>query len=190
MADNIISIIEGCLTGNANSWDALFKEFAPMAMNILNGRFSGTSVHEKEDIIQNVFVKLIKGGLNNFRGTSKYEFLSYFKRIVHNEALSLVSSIKNNITSLNQNRETEEGELPPFEVPDENPGQENTAAAMEVLNIIRNILKEYPLEDQQIFLMKLEGAKDKEIADILKISMGTVASKYSRIKDRLRTILG
>lgn len=161
-----------------------------MAMNILNSRFTNTSVHEKEDVIQNVFIKLVKDGLKNFRGTSKYEFLSYFKRIVHNEALGLISSQKRvNITSLNQKRETEEGERPPFEVLDDRPGQENTAETMEVLNIIRDSLREYPIEDQQIFLMKSEGAKDKEIADILKISMGTVASKYSRIKDRLRKIL-
>jgi DNA-directed RNA polymerase specialized sigma24 family protein len=38
--------------------------------------------------------------------------------------------------------------------------------------------------------MKMEGYKDREIADILGISPGTVASKYSRIKEKVKKLLG
>lgn len=63
MNDDVISLIQGCLAGDKNSWDVFVQDFSLMAMNILNGKFSGLSYQEKEDIIQNVFVKLDQGGL-------------------------------------------------------------------------------------------------------------------------------
>lgn len=55
-----------------------------MAMNIPNSRFWNIIEHEKEDIVQIVFMKLKQSGLRDFRGASKYEFLAYFNQIVRN----------------------------------------------------------------------------------------------------------
>ena len=52
-----------------------------------------------------------------------------------------------------------------------------------------NHLRELPLEQQQIFLMKAKGYKEREIADFLEIPEGTVASSYSRIVDKLKRAL-
>ncbi len=76
------SVVKGCLSGDETVWNVFFTEYAPIAMNILNRRVGGLSLEEKEDIIQNTFSKLLKGGLKNFRGSSGYEFLAYFRRIV------------------------------------------------------------------------------------------------------------
>ena len=45
------------------------------------------------------------------------------------------------------------------------------------------------MEHQQIFLMKAKGYKDREIAELLGIPGGTVASSYSRIVERLKKAL-
>ena len=60
----------------------------------------------------------------------------------------------------------------------------------EQLRIIETVLEGLPVETKQVVLMKIEGYKDREIADILGISPGTVASKYARIKERAKKLLG
>jgi RNA polymerase sigma factor (sigma-70 family) len=40
---------------------------------------------EQEDLFQDVFVILLDGGLQRFRGSSEYEFRAYLARIVRNE---------------------------------------------------------------------------------------------------------
>ena len=62
---------------------------------------------------------------------------------------------------------------------DGNPEAYAGAKTHEQLRIIQMVLEGSPIETKQVVLMKMEGYKDREIADILGISPGTVASKYS-----------
>ncbi len=185
------SVVAGCLSGNETAWSAFFTEYASIAMNMLNRRLGDLSLDEKEDIIQNMFSKLLRGGLKNFRGSTRYEFLAYFRRIIMNEALSYLKSgrePKDNV-SLDQERDPGQLELPQLEFHDGNPEAYAGAKRHEQLHIIHMVLEGYPVETRQVVLMKMEGCKDREIADILGISPGTVASKYSRIKERVKKLL-
>ncbi len=146
-------------------------EYARMAMNILNSKFPNLSGDDKDDVIQTVFVKLHKGGLENFRGGSKYEFLAYFKTIVINAAKSQYSS------RARKKEEFLENTIPSPEYP-----HDETEAILKLLGA-------FPVEDRQIALLKSEGHKDREVAAMLKIPMGTVASRYSRIKEKMRKVL-
>jgi RNA polymerase sigma factor (sigma-70 family) len=192
MVDDMQSVMAGCLSGNETAWSAFFTEYAPIAMNILSHRLGDLSLDEKEDIIQNTFSKLLKGGLKNFRGSTRYEFLAYFRRIVLNEALTYLKSGREwkDTASLDQERDRDQPESPQLEVHDGNPEAYAGAKKHEQLQIITTVLEGSPVETKQVVLMKMEGYKDREIADILGISPGTVASKYSRIKERVRKLLG
>ena len=143
-------------------------------------------------MIQNTFSKLLKGGLKNFRGSTRYEFLAYFRRIVVNEALTCLKSgrEREDAVSLDRERDRDQPELPQLEVHDGNQEAYAGAKKQEQLQIIITVLEGVPAETKQVVLMKMEGYKDREIADILGISPGTVASKYSRIKERVRKLLG
>lgn len=171
MTDEFVFLIQGCRAGIEESWNAFHKEYARIAMNILDSKFPNLSADDKDDVVQNVFVKLHKGGLENFRGGSKYEFLAYFKTMVINAAKSHYSS------TARKNEEPLKDTMPSPESPH---GETET---------ILKILGTFPLEDRQIVLLKSGGHKDKEVADILGIPMGTVASKYSRIKEKMRKAL-
>jgi RNA polymerase sigma factor (sigma-70 family) len=192
MVDDMQSVMAGCLSGNETAWSAFFTEYAPIAMNILNHRLGDLSLDEKEDIIQNTFSKLLKGGLKNFRGSTRYEFLAYFRRIVLNEALTYLKSGREwkDTASLDQERDRDQPESPQLEVHDGNPEAYAGAKKHEQLQIITTVLEGSPVETKQVVLMKMEGYKDREIADILGISPGTVASKYSRIKEKVKKLLG
>ena len=47
----------------------------------------------------------------------------------------------------------------------------------------------YPFVTRKVFLMKNRGVTDQEIAAVLEIPLGTVAQKYSRVKEKLRRLL-
>ena len=76
----------------------------------------------------------MKGGLKNFRGSTGYEFLAYFKRIVMNEAFTYLKSGKGRkeTVSLDQEADGDQPELPGLEVHDGNreptPAQRSTSS--------------------------------------------------------------
>ena len=195
MFEDVISVIEGCLRGEERAWYTFAKEFGSMAENILR-KFSDLSFHDRENVIQNVFVRLLKGGLSNFQGSTKYEFFKYFKRIVINEAISYLESggrDKKDV-SLNGDVNGENSEGPPLKlkdlIPNHGPRPDLVAEEREYLDRMKKIMEKFPLLDQQIFFMKIDGYKDEEVKKILDIPLGTVASKYSRIRSKIMEELG
>lgn len=203
MSGDVVLTIKGCLAGDEKAWKEFVKDFAPLGKNILLHSFD-FKPFEQDDILQNVFVKLIGGGLKHFRGTSKYEFLKYFKIIVINEA-------KSHITSENKTKGTMQlnGEMSPdgrtddltdsrdglslmdtIQDPDKNARPDYAIEDRDLLEKAAGIMKTYPLLDQEIFLMKVKEYKDDDIKTMLKIPIGTVASKYSRMKARIVEELG
>lgn len=203
MVEDVVLIIARCLAGDGDAWKDFVKDFAPLGKNILLRSFDFKPV-EQDDIIQNVFVKLVGGGLKHFRGTSQYEFLKYFKVIVINEA-------KSHITSENKTKGTVQlnGEMSldgrtdgrrygndglslmdTIQDPDKNSRPDYAIEDRDLLEKVAGIVKTCPLLDQEIFLMKVKGCKDDDIKTILKIPIGTVASKYSRMKARIVEELG
>lgn len=185
------AVIRGCLSGSETAWSAFFTEYAPIAMNILTHKVGDLSLEEKEDIIQNTFSKLLRGGLKHFRGSTRYEFLAYFKRIAMNEAFSYLKSGKErkDAVSLDQETDGDQPELRGLAVHDGNREQYAGSKKHERLRIVATVLEGSTVETKQVVLMKIEGYKDKEIAEILSISPGTVASRYARIKARLKKLL-
>jgi RNA polymerase sigma factor (sigma-70 family) len=185
--DTII-IIRRCLAGDENAWNTLHREYSGIAMAILRRKFPDL-IDDYDDIIQKAFSNLLVTGLKNFKGTSRYEFLAYFKKIVRNEALNCIEGKQRRKTvSLNNNSVENEDDPSILEFPDPNVGSwpDHKAETREMLSCIVTVMKDYPIADQQVFLMKIQGHMDREIAAILKIPMGTVAVKYSRIRDTLR----
>ena len=197
MIEDVLLVIRGCLQGEERAWNLFAKEFGSLAKNILK-KYSDLTLQDRENIRQNVFEKLLRGGLGNFHGLTKYEFFKYFKTIVIREGISYLKSEGRDKKDVSLNGEVkvngEEGSEGSFLI-DLIPNQKHlspelVAAERETLDIIQKIMKEFPLLDQQIFWMKFQGYKDEEIKKILGIPLGTVASKYSRIRTKIIEILG
>ena len=75
-------------------------------------------------------------------------------------------------------------------IPNHGPRPDLVAEERECLDRIKKVMEKFPLLDQQIFFMKIDGYKDEEIKKILNIPLGTVASKYSRIRSKIMEELG
>ncbi len=188
MAEDVIHIIHRCLAGDEEAWNAFHREYSRIAIALLRWKFP-VIIDNHDDIVQRTFTNLISFGLKNFKGTTKYEFLPYFKTIVRNEALRCIDDQKRRRTdSLHNDHVESEGGSAVFDIPDPDSGArpDRKVEAKELVTFLAKTLKEYALIDQEVYLLKLRGHMDREISAILDIPMGTVAVKYARIKNKLR----
>lgn len=134
---------------------------------------------ETEDVLQEVFIKVYQN-LNGF--DPKLKFSSWIYRITHNQVISTYR--KNKARPHGSLLELEEGGL-------ENIADEfNLLEKLEQENLRENILKILERMDnryKEVLVLKFLEEKDyKEISDILKKPMGTVASMISRAKKQFQ----
>ncbi len=71
----LLALIAGCVTGDQNAWEVFVGEYGRTIRGILVKHLSGER-EEINDITQQVFVKLLTGGLKNFRSTTIVTALS------------------------------------------------------------------------------------------------------------------
>jgi RNA polymerase sigma-70 factor (ECF subfamily) len=188
MGDEFLSFISRCVAGDGPSWDALFSKYGSIAIQFLNKRYPNLSSDENDDIIQNIFIKLIKGGLRNFKGTTIYEFLAYFRQIAVNEVFTWLRNKKRRECeiSIEQETDSEDENAPPSPFLADNTFRPDRAA--EVKELLTRVLGCLSIEEKRILVYKAEGYKDHEVAELLGIPMGTVASRYNRIKAGAKNI--
>jgi len=188
--ENLLSLIDACLKGKEEAWHTFVSQYGKVVRGCLSGYFRGRA-ENVDEVTQHVFIKVWKAGLRDFRGTNRYQLLSYLKQITINEAKTYLRSTagQKKEVSLNQGPASESDFRPMTEIASEAPNPEENTMVRELIEILANHLHDVPLEHQQIFLMKAKGYKDREIGNILGIPDGTVASSYSRIVERLKKAL-
>jgi RNA polymerase sigma factor (sigma-70 family) len=185
--DKLLSLIGACLQGKEEAWHSFVSHYGKVVRGCLLGYFRGNA-QKIDEVTQQVFIKLWKAGLRDFRGTNRYQFLSYLKQITINEAKTYFRSTagQNKEVSLNQDPASSGSDVSVADIASEAPNPEESTIVTERIEILTNHIHDLSLEQQQIFLMKWKGYKDKEIAQLLAIAEGTVASSYSRTLERLK----
>lgn len=130
--------------------------------------------NQSVDIVQESFIKAYTN-LNGF--DIKRKFSSWIYRIVHNEALNLIKKNKNT-----------------FNIPEDFDIEsdldiEEDYFKKELLEEINNCLDQISiLYREPLFLFYIEQNSYEEISDILRIPMGTVATRINRAKKILKKI--
>ncbi|MGH7775436.1 MAG: RNA polymerase sigma factor [Candidatus Binatia bacterium] len=188
--EKLLSLIDACVKGEEKAWNLFVSQYGKVVRACLSAYFRGRA-EKIDEVTQHVFIKLWKAGLKDFRGTNRYQFLSYLKLITINEAKTYLRSTvgQNREVSIDQDPASGDDARSKIEIASGAPNPEEKTMAREQIEILANHLKTLPLEHQQIFLMKAKGYKDREIGELLGIPDGTVASSYSRIIERLKRIL-
>jgi RNA polymerase sigma-70 factor (ECF subfamily) len=189
MDAKFLSLIGACIAGDGPAWEAFSREYGSVAIQFLSYRYSSLTTDEHYDILQNVFVKLAHGGLGSFKGATEYEFISYFKRITKNEAFTWLKQRKRREQeiSIDQENDPEDDDAPSPPILADNSLRPDKT--IEIKNLLEKSLSGLSMEEKRILIYKLEEYKDKEIADIMGIPMGTVASRYNRMKLALKNLL-
>jgi RNA polymerase sigma-70 factor (ECF subfamily) len=137
-----------------------------------------------EDATQDAFISAYKS-LNQFRGGS---FKSWLMRIVTNGCYDELRRYKRRPQS-SLDEMTEENESPAF-LRSSNEGPEGYQQRVELAQAIEDCLQGLP-DDQRVtaVLCDVEGYDYNEIAQITSSSLGTVKSRISRARAKLRDCL-
>lgn len=138
-----------------------------------------------DDAAQEAFISAYKA-INSFRGGN---FKSWLLRIVTNSCYDELRRRKRRPQS-SLDEITEEVESPSFLADDDADAPEEVQERVELVDAVQRCLDDLP-DDQRIaaVLCDVEGREYQEIAEIMSVSIGTVKSRISRARSKLRDCL-
>ena len=175
------------MNAEAIEFNGIYKEYYAKLFRYL-ARFVGES--EAEDLTQEVFVKIHKA-LDNFRGDSKLS--SWIYRIATNTAYDRLSSPSFQRLDIEDLSESS-GEEKNIHADDINiwTGAKMTSIDQHIVhNEMNDCIREF-IENLHanyksvLILSEFEGLKNKEIAEILNVSLDTVKIRIHRARTRLK----
>lgn len=166
--------------GDPEAFEEVYQRFAQMVFN-LTYRMSGT-VEEAEDLAQEVFLRIHRH-LGRFNGRSALKTWVY--RVTLNHCRSKLGRKRYPTQPLAEENDGEGARLV-----DESRSPEDLAVAHDTGHQVSLALRELkPVFREAVVLRDLQGLSYEEIAEILKVRIGTVRSRIARGRDRLRIVL-
>jgi RNA polymerase sigma-70 factor (ECF subfamily) len=135
-------------------------------------RFSALNVQDAEEVVQEAFLALFQ---HLQRGRSRENLTGWLFRVVHNLGLKRVQASRRtarNVVSLAWPIE----EL----IMDPAPNPEDAAAESEIQRRVVAVVRALPVQDQRCLALRAEGLRYREIAEVLNISLGSVAKSLER----------
>ncbi|MDX1416207.1 MAG: sigma-70 family RNA polymerase sigma factor [Candidatus Promineifilaceae bacterium] len=175
-------LIQEAQRGDINAYNRLVLHYQGPVYNVAY-RIMGEP-QAAEDATQEAFISAYKA-LNRFRGGN---FKSWLMRIATNACYDELRRRKRRPqSSLDEMTEDNESSVI---LHSPGVGPEGQQQRLEIMEAIENCLQSLP-DDQRVtaVLGDVEGYDYKEIADMTKVSLGTVKSRMSRARAKLRDCL-
>ena len=162
-------LVKRCKRGNLAAQRELYRRYAS-AMYAVCLRYCKRR-EEAEEVLSNGFVKVF-GRLDQFSGTGRLG--AWIKTIMVREALNFLRYQKNYFEEMDEERDY---------------GHRREEEALDAEHLLR-LVRSLPTGYQTVFnLYALEGYSHQEIAELLKISVGTSKSQLNRAKSIIKAEL-
>ena len=173
-------LVDRSRDGDLSAFNAIVERYQSQVYNV-SARILGDR-HLAEDIAQETFIKAHRS-LNGFRGGS---LRAWLLRIASNLSLDATRSRKRRPAESLE----EASERPGFSLPSDAPGPERQALQAELREKIQDCIMALP-DDQRavIVLVDVQGLSYDEAAQTIGGAIGTVKSRLSRARRRLRDAL-
>ncbi len=188
MVEQEKTLVERARQGDLEAFNSLIMTYQNTAYNIAF-RILGNH-HDASDAIQEAFIKAFKA-IRKFKGGS---FKIWLLRIVTNACKDALRASKRKPTvSLYPSAPFAEGlegelERTPFLASEENP--ENYAERQELARLVQKAIDTLPFDQKAVIVLAdLEGLDYFEISEALGIPVGTVKSRLSRARAKVRDYL-
>ncbi len=166
--------------GDATAFEEVYQRYLGMVYNLAL-RMSG-SPEQAEDLTQEIFIRVYRH-LARFNGRSSLKTWTYRVAVNHCR-----SKLGRKVWPTQPLAEENQGQG--AHLVDGRRGPEDKVLAIDAASRVGLALKQLkPKFREAVVLRDLEGLTYEEIADILKIRIGTVRSRIARGRDRLRHIL-
>ena len=172
--------IKKALKGDQAAYRAILKKYHDQVYNLLY-----RMVHDKdevEDLTQEAFIKAFNS-LHNFN--EEFAFSTWLYKIATNNCIDYIRKKKLATFSIDKPLESKDGEYS-FEIPDSSYEPDKTLIAGQRSKILEDAVNALPEKYRQVILMRHTEDKDyQEIADELKLPLGTVKAHIFRAREIL-----
>jgi RNA polymerase sigma-70 factor (ECF subfamily) len=174
-------LIADALQGDQKAYEALLarhnKAIFHVVMKIVRNR------EEAQDLVQETFMKAFNA-LASYR--SEYRFSTWLYKIAANCAIDFVRKKRIDALSLDKPIETKDGTVE-FEVPDSSWDPEQDWVRKQKLKSIEEAIDALPGKYREVIIHRHRDDKPyEEIADILKVPVGTVKARIFRARELLK----
>ena len=177
-------IVQRVLQGDVNAFEKLVLEYEKSVYAITQ-RMTGNA-EDAADMTQETFIKAYNS-LSSFRGDSKFSVWLY--RIATNVCLDFLRS-RSRKPTVSLSVEDDDGEEVELDIADESQSPERLLERGLTRDAVRRGLNALSPEYRQILLLReIQGLSYEEIADVLRIEVGTVKSRIFRARKRLCAFL-
>ena len=178
-------IIRAVVDGNTNAFEDLVLEYQKQVYHITL-KMTG-SEEDAFDLSQETFLKAYRT-LSTFRGESG--FGSWLYRMASNLCIDFLRKKKRRVPEQPVSLDEEEEGRRPVELPDLRYEPQSQLEKKELREKVREGLQRLPEEQRLILILRdVEGFSYQEIADALKIELGTVKSRIYRARAHLARLL-
>ncbi len=176
-------LIQDAQAGDVNAYNTLVLHYQDAVFNVAY-RIMGES-GSASDATQEAFISAYKA-IRNFRGGN---FKAWLMRIVTNACYDELRRRKRR-PQLSLDELTEDNESSPLLVSEAVPRPESHQARKELIKAIEYCLERLPTDQRTAAVLRdIEGYNYREIAEIMVSSVGTVKSRISRARAKLRACL-
>ena len=176
------NFLEECRSGDPRAIDQFIGEFYPMVFSFIQKRLR--SEHETEDLVQEIFIKIINQSIfKRFQGTSELELRAYVLRISMNHMLDFIhkkKTVGKNLSDLDINSEVH------AELFAKNPDYIENIEKESIMKALEDAILALPHNYAQVIKLRLHGYTNKEISEILEKPLGTINSWANRALGNLR----
>ncbi len=178
---DVLACVQRSLEGDSRAFDQLVKTFQKRVYFTILQMVMNHD--DADDVLQETFIKAYTK-LNTF--DSSYPFYPWLYRIAVNTALNHQKK-KTRLRALSlddldgNNHQADLAEAPP---------QMDEMQGSELVESLRRALERIPFEQRTVFMLRVnDGLSYQEISETLEISIGTVMSRLSRAREKLRHLL-
>lgn len=192
--ENEVSLVDQLQVGSEEAFSTLVHLYREPIFNIAC-RVLGDYT-EASDAVQEIFIKIYRG-IGQFRGQSSLKTWIY--KIAMAECLNRNRWWKRwkHYVPASLDEPVTYGEKPgarPLEFPASQPTPEDECAARETETLVQSALNQLSFDFRMVVILRdIEGMSYEEIAEALKVSLGTVKSRLWRarleLKGQLRELL-
>lgn len=178
---DVLKYIQKALSGDANAFEWIIRKYQKRVYFTVLQLVMNHD--DADDVLQDTFVKVYtKLGTYD----AQYPFYPWLYRIAINTALNHQKK-KARIRALSLDHVDGNNHTSDLS---ESPKQMHDMVRGELVIKLKEALNKIPPEQRTVFILRVkEGLSYQEISESLEISMGTVMSRLSRAREKLRVLL-
>jgi len=169
---DVATLLERCRQGDDLAWEALVRRFQARVYAVACSYMR--NAEEARDVAQEIFVRVYER-VESFHGDRA--FLPWILRLSRNVCIDALRRQKA------RPRATDLLSEETVQVASEGPTPEETTASRSARDLLYRAMDRMSDSDREILMLKeIQGLKVEEIANLLKIPIGTVKSRCNRAR--------